>query len=112
MYSLKLLSQFLHDMRAQKLRTFLTLFGIVWGTVAVVLLLAFGVGLKAFSLKAMHGMGKGIVILWPSRTKALNKIIFIFSLHKETRKPGENPRQHSPLLASWLPSRTRCGEIL
>jgi len=55
-------------MRTQKLRTFLTLFGIIWGTVAVVLLLAFGVGLKAFSLKAMHGMGKGIVILWPSKT--------------------------------------------
>ena len=44
--------------------------------------------------------------------KALTKIIFIFSLHKETRKPGENPMQHSPLLASWLPYRKRCGEIL
>jgi putative ABC transport system permease protein len=68
MYSLKLLSQFFRDMRTQKLRTLLTLFGIIWGTVAVVLLLAFGVGLHRFSLKAMHGMGERIVILWPQRT--------------------------------------------
>jgi putative ABC transport system permease protein len=65
---LQLLSQFYRDLRAQKLRTLLTLFGITWGTVAVVLLLAFGVGLKRHSLKTMHGMGEGIVILWPQKT--------------------------------------------
>ena len=32
--------EFLRDIRAQKLRTFLTIFGIVWGTVAIVVLLA------------------------------------------------------------------------
>ena len=36
------LRQLLRDMRSQKLRTFLTVFGIVWGTVAISLLLAFG----------------------------------------------------------------------
>jgi putative ABC transport system permease protein len=34
------------DLRAQRLRTTLTIFGITWGTVAVVVLLAFGVGLE------------------------------------------------------------------
>jgi putative ABC transport system permease protein len=61
-------SQFLRDMRSQKLRTLLTLFGIIWGTTAVVLLLAFGKGLHAQNQKAMHGLGEGIVILWGGRT--------------------------------------------
>ena len=68
MYIIQLIGQFCQDLKRQKLRTFLTIFGIIWGTVAVVLLLAFGVGLKRNSLKAMHGMGESIVILWPQRT--------------------------------------------
>jgi putative ABC transport system permease protein len=62
------LTQFLRDMRSQKLRTLLTLFGIIWGTTAVVLLLAFGKGLHAQNQKSMHGLGEGIVILWGGRT--------------------------------------------
>ena len=42
----EVLRQLLRDIRNQKLRTFLTVFGLVWGTVAVTLLLAFGTGLK------------------------------------------------------------------
>ena len=40
------LRQMWRDIRSQKLRTFLTIFGIVWGTVSVTLLLAFGKGLQ------------------------------------------------------------------
>jgi putative ABC transport system permease protein len=60
--------QLLRDLRTQKLRTFLTTFGIVWGTVAVALLLAFGDGLHAQQTKSMAGLGDRIVIAWPSRT--------------------------------------------
>jgi len=62
------LSQFVRDMRSQKMRTFLTIFGIIWGTISVVLLLAFGVGLERQMNKSMHGLGEGIVIIWPGRT--------------------------------------------
>jgi putative ABC transport system permease protein len=62
------LVRFVRDMRSQKLRTFLTLFGIVWGTVAVTLLLAFGQGLHEQLIKTMRGLGENIVIAWPSRT--------------------------------------------
>jgi putative ABC transport system permease protein len=54
--------------RSQKLRTFLTIFGIVWGTVAVSLLLAFGHGLHRQMIKSMAGLGDRIVIAWPMRT--------------------------------------------
>lgn len=56
------------DLYRQPLRTFLTLSGVVWGTFAIVLLLAFGDGLKKSSMKSMHGMGEGIVIVWPGVT--------------------------------------------
>ena len=46
MNSLSFLRQMLQDVRHQKVRTLLTLFGITWGTVSVALLVAFGEGLQ------------------------------------------------------------------
>ncbi|MCB0720005.1 MAG: ABC transporter permease [Bacteroidetes bacterium] len=62
------ISQFLQDIRTQKLRTTLTIMGITWGTVSVVVLLAFGVGLEKQSRVNMHGMGDGIVVMFGGRT--------------------------------------------
>lgn len=56
------------NLSAQKLRTFLTILGITWGTVAVVVLMAFGVGFQKQTRKNMHGMGDGIVVLFGGRT--------------------------------------------
>ena len=62
------LRQAFRDLGSQKLRTALTLFGLVWGTAAVSLLLAFGGGLQAQVAKSAAGMGNAIVITWPSLT--------------------------------------------
>jgi putative ABC transport system permease protein len=62
------LKQLLRDLRSQKLRTFMTTFGIVWGTVAVSLLLAFGQGMHKQIYKSSAGLGENICIAWPSRT--------------------------------------------
>ncbi len=59
---------FFNDIRTQRLRTFLTIMGITWGTVAVVVLLAFGVGMERQTRKRMHGLGEKIVILFGNRT--------------------------------------------
>ncbi len=56
------------NLQSQKLRTLLTAFGIVWGTVAVSLLLAFGQGLHTQLIKSAAGLGDRIVIGWPART--------------------------------------------
>jgi len=66
--SLSFLRQMLQDVRHQKVRTLLTLFGITWGTVSVALLVAFGEGLQKRVLKAQRGLGESIVIAWPART--------------------------------------------
>ena len=63
-----MLRSFLAELKAQKLRTTLTVLGIAWGTVAVVVLLAFGVGLERQTRKRFHGLGDRIVILFPGRT--------------------------------------------
>jgi putative ABC transport system permease protein len=60
--------EFLRDLTAQKLRTTLTVFGIVWGTVAIVVLLAFGMGFKRQLSINMHGIGESIAIMFPGRT--------------------------------------------
>jgi putative ABC transport system permease protein len=59
---------FFNDIRTQRLRTLLTIMGITWGTVAVVVLLAFGVGMEKQTRKRMHGLGERIVILFGNRT--------------------------------------------
>src|SRR5262245_10919289 len=68
MTSLSFLRQMLQDVRHQKVRTLLTLFGIVWGTVSVSLLVAFGEGLERRIRKNQHGLGEHIVIAWPGKT--------------------------------------------
>lgn len=60
--------QLIRDVRTEKLRTFLTVFGIVWGTVAISLMLAFGTGLHKQMIKATAGLGDRIVIAWPGLT--------------------------------------------
>jgi putative ABC transport system permease protein len=62
------LRQMVRDMRSQKLRTLLTVFGIVWGTVAVTLLGAFGQGLHKQIVKNSAGLGDRIAIAWPGLT--------------------------------------------
>ncbi|HEX7049704.1 MAG TPA: ABC transporter permease [Longimicrobiales bacterium] len=68
MRMLATLQQFADDLRNQRLRTTLTILGIAWGTVAVVVLLAFGVGLARQMKKNARGIGDGIVIVFPGRT--------------------------------------------
>jgi putative ABC transport system permease protein len=62
------LRQLFRDLRSEGLRTFLTIFGIVWGTVAISLMLAFGTGLHTQMIKNTAGLGDRIVIAWPGLT--------------------------------------------
>jgi putative ABC transport system permease protein len=61
-------SEFMIDLRAQKLRVFLTVFGITWGTVAIIVLVSFGMGFKTQTSISMHGIGESVAIMFPGRT--------------------------------------------
>jgi len=66
---LKLVFQlFLRASRLQKKRAVLTVAAIAWGTVAILLLLSFGQGLKNQLMKGRRGMGENLAIIWPGET--------------------------------------------
>lgn len=52
----------------QPLRSFLTMLGIVWGIVAVTLLLAYGNDFRRILLNSFEAFGKSAVIAWPGTT--------------------------------------------
>ncbi|HEX6927180.1 MAG TPA: ABC transporter permease [Longimicrobiaceae bacterium] len=68
MPGLTVVREFLVDLQRQKLRTSLTIMGITWGTVAVVVLLAFGTGLAKQMKRNARGIGEYVVILTPGVT--------------------------------------------
>jgi putative ABC transport system permease protein len=63
-----LLTEFFSDLKSQKLRTFLTLMAITWGTFAVVILLSFGEGLSNQMIKGMLGAGNRIMMIYGGQT--------------------------------------------
>jgi putative ABC transport system permease protein len=60
--------QSLENLRANKLRSFLTMFGILWGMISVVVLSATGEGFRRGNDKVLRELGKNIGIIWGGRT--------------------------------------------
>jgi putative ABC transport system permease protein len=63
-----ILQLFAASSRLQKKRAYLTIAAIAWGTVAILLLLAFGEGLKRQLDKNRRAMGENISVMWPGET--------------------------------------------
>ncbi len=51
-----------------KLRSFLTMLGIVWGISAVALLIAYGNSFRSLLVASFDAFGKGAIIAWPAQT--------------------------------------------
>jgi putative ABC transport system permease protein len=62
------ITQSLQNLRANKLRSFLTMFGILWGMISVVVLSATGEGFRRGNDKVLRELGKNIGIVWGGRT--------------------------------------------
>ncbi len=67
---LEIFRQAINTFRAHKLRTFLTMFGIVWGIASVILLVGLGRGFSADQKRRMQTLGKDLVIVWGGRTSS------------------------------------------
>ena len=65
---IELFKEFWEDMKVQRTRAILTIIAIAWGTLSVVLLLAFGEGLKIQLLKGLRGGGNRIIIIFGGQT--------------------------------------------
>ncbi len=63
-----LLSDTLRTLWAHKLRTFLTMFGIAWGMISIILMVAACQGLEVGQEEDAATLGKDIMIVFPGRT--------------------------------------------
>ncbi|MBE3072199.1 MAG: ABC transporter permease [Acidobacteria bacterium] len=65
---MELLSQTWSNLTANKLRTFLTMFGIAWGVISMVLMSALGEGFQRGNQHVLEELGKNVVIIRNGRT--------------------------------------------
>ncbi len=63
-----LLHEFIGDLKTQKTRAFLTMFAITWGTIAVVILLSFGEGLKYAISTGLLNAGERLYMVYGGTT--------------------------------------------
>ena len=68
MFLKELISQGWQALMRDRTRSALTMLGIGWGLVSVVLLLAYGQGLGGCVLSAFLNMGNNVIVLWPGQT--------------------------------------------
>jgi len=59
---------FLSSARLQKKRATLTIASLAWGTVTILILLAFGEGLKRQMMSNEQAMGSNLSVMWPGET--------------------------------------------
>jgi putative ABC transport system permease protein len=66
--SLLFVRLFWRDAKTQKKRMALTMLAVMWGTLSIVLLLAFGEGLQTELTRSSRGLGEPIFIIWGGQT--------------------------------------------
>ncbi|HXX21502.1 MAG TPA: ABC transporter permease [Candidatus Acidoferrum sp.] len=64
----EILQQAWTSLRRQPVRSCLTMAGIVWGIVAVTMLLAYGSGFRRVLMKTFEAFGHDVIICWPGTT--------------------------------------------
>jgi len=55
-------------LKRSRVRSFLTMLGIVWGIAAVTLLISYGSGFRTVLVHAFMAFGRGAVVAWPGQT--------------------------------------------
>ncbi|MDP1572281.1 MAG: ABC transporter permease [Vicinamibacterales bacterium] len=103
------ITQAVENLRANKLRSFLTMFGILWGIIAVIVLSATGEGFRRGNQAVLEELGKNIAIVWGGRTtiqaegqRAGRRILL-------TIEDAEAIKRESPLVAVVSPEINRGG---
>src|ERR1700761_7580733 len=64
----EIIRQSIDSLLRNRLRSALTMLGIVWGLVTVVLLISYGRSLGQGILNGFLGIGNNVIMLWPGQT--------------------------------------------
>jgi len=109
-----MLTEILHQawdsLKRQPTRSFLTMLGIVWGIVAVTLLIAYGGSFRAVLVDGFESFGRDAVICWPGQTsehaggeRAGKRVVFEQADVDLIRAECPLVKQLSPETVRWLP---------
>src|SRR5579859_1911868 len=106
----EIILQSLISLRRQPLRSFLTMLGIVWGIVAVTLLISYGAIIRFVMVDACEAFGRDAVICWPGSTseqaggeRAGKHVVFEQADVDLIRSECSLVKQLSPETVRWLP---------
>src|SRR5206468_11968456 len=64
-------AQVLRSIAANKLRSFLTMFGIAWGVASLLLLIGLGEGFRSGQKRGLSQLGKDIIMMWGGTIPAM-----------------------------------------
>lgn len=64
----ELFSQTYFNLKAHRLRSCLTMFGIVWGIVSIILMTGIGRGMQVAQMQKMRELGQNLIIVWGGLT--------------------------------------------
>src|SRR5580692_8186929 len=98
--------QILRNLWAHKLRSFLTMFGIVWGVGSLLLLVGVGEGFRSGNKRELAESGHDIMFLFPGRAPAVNgnmssarNYLLTYDDYTEIRATAPHVRNAAPLIS-------------
>ncbi|HEX7091264.1 MAG TPA: ABC transporter permease [Longimicrobiales bacterium] len=107
-----LLQEFYGDLKTQKLRAFLTVFSITWGTIAIVLLLSFGEGLRTSVVNGLLNAYDRMFMIYGGETSRIYEGLPSGRRIRLTEQDGELLRRTIPGVELVSPSYGRGGTRL
>lgn len=103
-YIFMLIKEFIEDIRQQKMRAFLTTVAITWGTLAVILLMAFGEGISYRMKESFLNAGDSIIRIYGGQTTLKYKGLPIGRGVNLVKQDAEIIQKSIPEVAVAVPS--------
>ena len=109
MHILMLVKEFIEDIKKQKLRAFLTTFAVAWGTMVVILLMAFGAGLAFRMREGLLNAADRIITVWPNQTSVKYQGLPIGRRIRLIEADAELLRRSIPMVSQVCPQLGKHG---
>ncbi|HDQ44397.1 MAG TPA: FtsX-like permease family protein [bacterium] len=99
------IKEFLQDIRMHRLRAFLTTVAITWGTLAVILLMAFGEGLAFRMQEGLLNAANRIIVIWGGQTTIRHEGLSIGRRVRFVKEDAELLERSIPQIAVAVPGQ-------
>jgi putative ABC transport system permease protein len=92
---LDIFTQVFQSIAANKLRSFLTMFGIAWGVASLLLLVGLGEGFRSGQRRSLAELGTDVIMLWAGNIPALPGQHVGLHVYKLTLGDAQTIREHA-----------------